>query len=145
VTAPQLRQLNVVARDVDASVAFYRLLGLPIVSDAGDQHVELAIPHGLSIEWDSAESVQHWDSGWPQGAPGPGGVVVGFALASPEEVDERYAALTTAGHVGQQCPYDAFWGARYAVVEDPDGNAVGLIGPADPGRRFWPPTTPPRA
>ena len=43
-----------------------------------------------------------------------------------------YADLTGAGYRGQQPPYDAFWGARYAVVEDPDGNAVGLMSPSDP-------------
>ena len=37
--------------------------------------------------------------------------------------------LTAAGHRGLQAPYDAFWGARYAVVEDPDGIAVGLMSP----------------
>jgi uncharacterized glyoxalase superfamily protein PhnB len=35
----------------------------------------------------------------------------------------------------QQPPYDAFWGARYAVVSDPDGNAVGIMSPIDPDRR----------
>lgn len=36
-TAPELRQLNAVARDIVASVAFYRLLGLPIVSEPGSE------------------------------------------------------------------------------------------------------------
>ena len=31
----------------------------------------------------------------------------------------------------QQEPYDAFWGARYAVVSDPDGNGVGIMSPVD--------------
>ena len=35
----------------------------------------------------------------------------------------------------QQPPFDAFWGARYAIVEDPDGNSVGLMSPVDPTRR----------
>ena len=39
---------------------------------------------------------------------------------------------------GQQSPYDAFWGARYAVIEDPDGNAVGIMSPVDPDRRSQP-------
>lgn len=36
------------------------------------------------------------------------------------------------------CPYDAVWGPRYAVVEDPDGNAVGIMSPIDPQRRSDP-------
>ena len=42
--------------------------------------------------------------------------------------------LIAAGHTALQPPYDAFWGARYAIVEDPDGNAVGLMGPIDRAR-----------
>ena len=38
-------------------------------------------------------------------------------------VDVAYGDLTEAGYAGQQPPFDAFWGARYAVVTDPDGNA----------------------
>jgi uncharacterized glyoxalase superfamily protein PhnB len=38
-----------------------------------------------------------------------------------------------------QPPWDAFWGARYAIVEDPDGIAVGLMSPISPDRRSPPP------
>jgi hypothetical protein len=61
--------------------------------------------------------------------------VLGFKVESRERVDEIYADLTAAGYRGQQPPYDAFWGARYAVIEDPDGNAVGIMSPVDPDRR----------
>jgi uncharacterized glyoxalase superfamily protein PhnB len=47
--------------------------------------------------------------------------------------------VTGAGYGSQQPPYDAFWGSRYAIVEDPDGNAVGLMSPVDPTRRSTPP------
>jgi len=55
-----------------------------------------------------------------------------------------FGDLTGAGFRAQQAPYDAFWGARYAVVEDPDGNAVGLMSPSDPDRRRTeqPPSSP---
>ena len=45
------------------------------------------------------------------------------------------AALAAAGAAVQQEPYDAFWGARYAVVSDPDGNGVGIMSPVDPAQR----------
>jgi uncharacterized glyoxalase superfamily protein PhnB len=61
--------------------------------------------------------------------------VLGFKVASREAVDEIYQDLTSAGYKSQQAPHDAFWGARYAIVEDPDGNAVGLMSPVDPSRR----------
>ncbi len=61
--------------------------------------------------------------------------MLGFRVTERETVDAIYADLTAAGAVGQQPPYDAFWGARYAVVTDPDGNAVGIMSAIDPARR----------
>ena len=52
-----------------------------------------------------------------------------------DEVDTLVETLAGAGVPVQQPPYDAFWGARYAVVSDPDGNAVGIMSPVDPDRR----------
>ena len=46
------------------------------------------------------------------------------------------ASLAAEGVPVQQEPYDAFWGARYAVVSDPDGNAVGIMSPVDAARRY---------
>jgi uncharacterized glyoxalase superfamily protein PhnB len=65
--------------------------------------------------------------------------VIGFALESREAVDDRYAELTSAGYQARQPPFDAFWGARYAIVADPDGNDVGLMSPIEDARRFSPP------
>jgi hypothetical protein len=59
-------------------------------------------------------------------------------LPTRQAVDDRYAELTSAGYRGRQPPFDAFWGARYAIVADPDGNDVGLMSPAEDSRRTWP-------
>ena len=37
------------------------------------------------------------------------------------------------------CIRDSFWGARYAIVEDPDGIAVGLMSPISAKHRAPPP------
>jgi uncharacterized glyoxalase superfamily protein PhnB len=47
--------------------------------------------------------------------------------------------MATAGYTSQQEPYDAFWGSRYAILEDPDGNAVGIMSPMDDAYRSAPP------
>ena len=39
------------------------------------------------------------------------------------DVDRLYSEVRDAGYAGSNQPYDAFWGARHAIVEDPDGNA----------------------
>jgi uncharacterized glyoxalase superfamily protein PhnB len=75
---------------------------------------------------------------WGDDALGAGAAVIGFSLPSSEAVDEKYRELTAAGYVGRKPPYDAFFGARYALVEDPDGRPVGLMGPRDPSRGYIP-------
>jgi uncharacterized glyoxalase superfamily protein PhnB len=140
-TPPILNQLNLIVREMDATVAFYRRLGLEIDADSGGVHVEVRFSNGMLLEFDSTTFVTQWDSGW-NGSTG-GSAVIGFAVASRDAVDALYADLTAAGYRGRQPPYDAFWGARYAIVDDPDGNGVGLMSPVDSARKFWPPTPPP--
>lgn len=128
---------------MDATVAFYRRLGLAIDADAGAIHVQVTMPNGMLLEFDSTEFVTQWDSGW-SGSTG-GSTVLGFGVPSREAVDAVYGDLVAAGYRGRQPPYDAFWGARYAIVDDPDGNGVGLMSPIEADRKFWPPATPPSA
>jgi uncharacterized glyoxalase superfamily protein PhnB len=74
---------------------------------------------------------------------GTGGTtILGFSVPTREAVDALYANLVAGGHRGRQQPYDAFWGARYAIVDDPDGNGIGLMSPIETTRRFWPPKLP---
>ena len=138
---PLLNQLNLVVRDMAATVGFYQSLGLVIDAEPAAHHVAVQLPNGVLVEFDTTEFVGAWDSGWSGGTGGS--VVLGFALSTRQAVDDTYASLTSAGHRGHQRPYDGFWGARYAIVEDPDGNSVGLMSPVDDACRYWPPTPPP--
>jgi catechol 2,3-dioxygenase-like lactoylglutathione lyase family enzyme len=139
-TAPELHMLNLVVGDTAASVDFYRRLGveLPSGEQPSDVHVAMRTPGGFSLELDTAESVRLWHAGW-RADPASTRMVIGFALPSRAAVDDRYAELTAAGYTGRQPPFDAFWGARYAIVADPDGNDVGLMSPMDKARGTWPP------
>ena len=47
--------------------------------------------------------------------------------------------MISAGYASAQPPYDTFWGARYAVIVDPDGTHVGLMSPPEASRGYWPP------
>src|SRR4051812_34689974 len=100
---------------MDASVAFYRRLGFHVEHDNPD-HVQVESP-GFSLELDSVESVPRWNQGWKGGMG-----ILGFEVATRAAVDELFADLVGAGYSGQQEPFDAPWGKRYAVIEDPDGN-----------------------
>jgi catechol 2,3-dioxygenase-like lactoylglutathione lyase family enzyme len=137
---PDLHMLNVVVTDMAATLDFYRRLGVAVPGgeDTTGLHVQLRMPGGFSLELDTAESARIWHAAW-RTDPASVGVVIGFSLPTREAVDERYAELTLAGYPGRQPPFDAFWGARYAIVADPDGNDVGLMSPIDQARRSWPP------
>lgn len=138
---PVFTQVNLVVASTAASVDFYRRLGVavPEMDESSADHVELPMPdgHGVSLELDSTASASLWNASW-RTAAGGSPVVLGFALGSREAVDATYADLTSAGHTGVQPPFDAFWGSRYAIVADPDGNQVGLMSPAEADRLAWP-------
>jgi predicted lactoylglutathione lyase len=136
-----LDQINLVVEDMDAACSFYRRLGLSIDVAPDGRHASAELPNGLRVEFDTTDFAREWDSGW-QGTTG-GGPVLGFSLATREEVDSVYGELVGAGHRPHQPPYDAFFGARYAIVDDPDGHPVGLMSPISPERKFWPPQPPP--
>jgi catechol 2,3-dioxygenase-like lactoylglutathione lyase family enzyme len=126
--APQFSVIGVVVADMGKSLAFYRRLGLDLPADADKEpHVEAALPGGLKLAWDSLETIRSFEPDWqpPQG----GGPKIGLAFRcdSPAEVDATYRDLTGAGYEGHKEPWDAFWGMRYAVVHDPDGNGVDLF------------------
>jgi len=134
-------QVNIVVRDMDAMAAFYNRLGVRIETPTPDwapHHRSKAGQDGLDLDLDSQGFARVWNEGWPGGP----GLVLGFRLDSRDEVDRLYGELTAAGYRGQQSPYDAFWGSRYAVVCDPDGNSVGLMSPPDPAERSAPPDPP---
>jgi catechol 2,3-dioxygenase-like lactoylglutathione lyase family enzyme len=139
---PLLNQVNLVVRDMEATVAFYRRLGLALEVTPDAQHAATTMPNGVSLEFDATGFIPQFDSGW-NGTTG-GSTVIGFQVASRGAVDETYADLTGAGYRGHQRPFDAFWGARYAIVDDPDGNGVGLMSPIEESRTFWPPEPPPK-
>jgi len=141
-TRPVLNQLNLVAGDFEATLRFYRALGVDVpdgsITPDGIRHSEVTLANGFVLELDNLTLAQTYNAAWRR----PGGssrALIGFSVASRDEVDERYAALIAAGYEGRQPPYDTFWGARYAVVADPDGNDVGIMSPLDDRRRSWPP------
>jgi catechol 2,3-dioxygenase-like lactoylglutathione lyase family enzyme len=122
----QLDVVGIVVRDMRASLAFYRRLGLDIPEDAEDEpHVETTTSSGLRVAWDTTEVIQQIDPTWTEPSGGHR-ISLAFLCRSPEEVDATYDRLTALGH-GHKEPWDAFWGQRYAIVEDPDGNHIDLF------------------
>lgn len=119
-----------VVRDMGKSLAFYRLLGLVIPPEADqEQHVEVTLPGGFRLAWDTVSLMESIHGSWvePQGHR----MGMAFLCASPAEVDALYQQVLDAGYQGYKAPWDAFWGQRYAVVADPEGNLIDLFASLD--------------
>jgi len=118
--------IGLTVRDMGAALKFYRMLGLAIPEAMeGEDHVEVITPNGYRIAWDNVELIKGLYPDWVE----PVGQRMGLAFKcdSPAEVDATFARLTAAGYQARRAPWDAFWGQRYAVIMDPDGNGVDLF------------------
>jgi len=119
---PQLSALGIVSSDLERSRAFYRLLGVEIA--AGDDHVEATAPNGMRLMFDTEDVIRSFRPDWTRETGNQ--LALAFECASPAEVDETYARIVEAGFHGEKEPWDAFWGHRYAQLQDPDGVGVDL-------------------
>jgi catechol 2,3-dioxygenase-like lactoylglutathione lyase family enzyme len=118
--------IGIVAHDIERSLSFYRLLGLDLPSPKkGEDYVEVKTPNGYRISWNALSMVKKIDASWVE--PVGHRMELAFLCDSPAEVDATYAKLEAAGYTGHKGPWDAFWGQRYAIAVDPDGNRVSLF------------------
>jgi catechol 2,3-dioxygenase-like lactoylglutathione lyase family enzyme len=127
----RLDMLGIVTKDLGASLQFYRTLGLDVPEfDLNKPYVEITLPNGLRLSWNKVEMIKEIDPHWVD----PVGMRLGMAFLcdDPAGVDATHARMIAAGFRSKMDPFDAFWGQRYAVVEDPDGNGVDLFAPLAP-------------
>ncbi|WP_433554925.1 VOC family protein [Pseudonocardia xinjiangensis] len=124
--SPTMNAIDIVVSDLEATMAFYRRLGLEFEIDAHmPEHAQCDLPNGLHLMLDTENLRGKTSTDWSPAAGGPRAFFA-FEFPAPPDVDEKYAELTAAGYRGLQEPWDAFWGMRYATVADPDGNGIDL-------------------
>ena len=122
-----LDMVGFVTGDIGAALAFYRLLGLEIPEGVESEgHVEVITPNGYRLAWDTEEVVKSFVPDWQGGS---GKIAIAFKCDTTAEVDSLYKKVVDAGYHGEKEPWDAFWGQRYAVVKDPDGNPIDIFCP----------------
>jgi uncharacterized glyoxalase superfamily protein PhnB len=123
-----LDAIGITSRDIPASCRFYRTLGVDVPeSPEGEDHIEAVLPSGVRLMFDTEELMRQLDPDWKRTEGHP--ITLAFSCEDAADVDATYARLVEAGFPGTKEPYDAFWGQRYANVDDPDGNDVALFAP----------------
>ena len=123
----ELNAIGIVSADPEASIRFYRLLGVELPETPGEGHFEATLHNGLRLMFDSEDVVRSFMPDWTRRDGNQ--LSLAFECASPADVDELYARVVGAGFHGEKEPWDAFWGQRYALLADPDGVEVNLFAP----------------
>ena len=121
---PNLNAIGIVVSDMEQSIRFYRLIGLDVPETPAEGHVETTLANGTRLMFDTEEVVRSFQPEWKRESGNQ--LSLAFECGSPAEVDETYARMTEAGFHSEKEPWDAFWGQRYAQLQDPDGVHVDL-------------------
>jgi len=121
----KINAVAVASSDIKRTIEFYSLLGFEFadIKDT-DQHIEpAAVDNSARLMIDSKELLEEITGEDP--LPGNHS---SFAIQydSPGEIDEVCKHIREAGFEVVKEPWDAFWGQRYAVVQDPDGYKIDL-------------------
>ena len=96
ITDARLDVVGIVVADMGAALAFYRLLGLDIPDGAdGEPHVEVALPGGLRLAFDTEATIASFHPAWKAGTGGRVGLA--YALPDPAAVDDLQEEFAFAG------------------------------------------------
>lgn len=123
-----LDMVGLTVKNMAKSLAFYRTLGIDVPDpDDGGPYTEFKQANGLRLSWNDVEMIKSIDPEYVE--PVGQRIAIAFLCDGPRGVDEVYDRVIAAGYAARKEPWDAFWGQRYAIVEDPDGNSVDLFAP----------------
>lgn len=129
--------IDVVAKDMAKSVEFYRQMGIDIPEDKiwsddnGPQHVDLKLEGDVGFDIDTESMTIGYSPKWAEAAAAGQNVMLSFRVDSREDVDALHDHMVSLGAPSHLAPWDAFWGARFAIIVDPDGNHVSIMSPME--------------
>lgn len=121
----KLEMIGIVTQDMAGSLAFYRNIFTIPEGLENEGHVEIRLESGLRFAWDTVAVMQSFEPHYTFTPKQVGA----FLCENPADVDKKYSDLLGKGDTSVKEPWDAFWGQRYALVADPDGNVLDLFAP----------------
>jgi catechol 2,3-dioxygenase-like lactoylglutathione lyase family enzyme len=126
----QIYMVGLIVDDMQASLEFYRRLGLDVPEDTDSTHVEIEMAGGMMLFLDSNPG--GWDPGFTPSArladPGSYRTLLEFYLGTKSKVEAKFDELVAHGYDGFRPPYPTGFGITFAFVNDPDGNSILLSG-----------------
>jgi catechol 2,3-dioxygenase-like lactoylglutathione lyase family enzyme len=123
--ALKLDMVGIVVKDMKRALDFYRALGFDIPeADNGQMHVEIK-HEGVRIAFDTIDVARDVYGSWEE--PSGHRIELAYLCESAGALDELYRTVVARGYEGRREPWDAFWGQRYAILADPDGNLISLF------------------
>lgn len=92
---------GIVTRNRKESVRFYRLLGVDVPDPSGD-HLDVTLPSGVALMWDTLELIKQLDPEWtePQGHR----MGLAFQCSSTGDVDATHARVVAGAFDRRQIP-----------------------------------------
>jgi lactoylglutathione lyase len=119
--------VNLYTADIEAGLRFYRdLLGFEETfrapQDGAPEHVELRL-NGFALGLGTVEAAKRVHG--VDASPGAPAMVI---VIWTDDVDAAFERLETAGARVVQPPHDTGNGNRNALLRDPDGNLVEIVG-----------------
>ncbi|MGI0091281.1 MAG: VOC family protein [Nitrososphaerales archaeon] len=123
---PRLSVLTIGVDDLEASMRFYKELGLQTEGIVGNEFEHGAVVFfnlngGLTLSlWPRREIA--WDAKIPLGKPSASEFTIGHLVNSKKEVDEVMKQAEDAGGKVVKHAQDTFWGGYAGYFQDPNGH-----------------------
>lgn len=118
--------IPVKSKNFKETVKFYTLLGFnfPPFTDT-DDHLEPITKDGeVRLMIDDPKLLKELTG---RDSQPPTHSSFAILCATPQEVDATVQTIKDNGYTIVKEPWDAFWGQRYAIVQDPDGYRIDLF------------------
>ena len=119
----ELYMVGLIIEDMRKSVEFYRRLGIDIPEGSEEkQHVAVKM-NGLTFFLNTKQLNARWD---PAKTEASGGyrIILEFYLKTPDAVDAKYNEMKGYGYQSHVEPFETFFEAYFAMIDDPDGNTI---------------------
>ncbi|MFK8138771.1 MAG: VOC family protein [Bdellovibrionales bacterium] len=121
-----LDAIGIICEDLPTSIEFYKCFGLEFNSFGDNQeHWEATTPSGTRIMLDSVNLMKSIQPDFSKKTGNS--IALAFKVDAPDTVDNMVNELVALGGKVTKTPFDAFWGQRYANIEDPDGNPIDIF------------------